>query len=622
MDTTPPAIKNIIRDIYYYYYSGGYTTLAIHTIISLLSSYLLLFLFYFVVDCIDYAELFHISSKNITHISQIISLDDWFPTNTYLIICFAFYSLYLLVITYRAISSLFYYRNIRTIYRDKLMIRDDEIEEYSWENVVSRLQSLNPSDNQINIFNMNAVISQNENFLIAMIREGIITIPSFFNLNRILEWNLLFAVVSPLKYLKPIFSTNALNFSVYNSIYGVNTNYRTVGNSASRNPFYSSNRINGNEDENEDENEDDMEISLESPPISPATLQTPLLRGGMKTSVTPAVVFNLTPSIIDSNSVSVATHGNTVGISNSSWTEYYNRVAYRLNLMLIINICALPFAILIILVYLLLNNGARLYYKPSIIFGSTLSGYNKWRLRYYNEPLHKFDDRLNNINSLFAAYTQSFYFKRITKSVNEILIFIIGSIFIILVALSFISADFAYLVVFNDKNILWCIGILGSILVIYHSNHSNHSNTPIPTKTSSQLDESNQKTISLILLSLDEDAVLMKKNKIISRCYISNLRNMINELLTIIFMPWIIFKIRREILCKKEMSKILDYYPILGMICKYAIFSDSQFMSSDLHMLLSYYNFRICYPNFGLGIVTDWNSNNVRKISDIVGGVI
>ena len=177
MDTTAPAIKNIIRDIYHYYHPGGYTTLAIHSIVSVFSSYLLLFLFYFVVDCISYDKLFHLSSNNITHISEIITITTWFPTNTYLIICFAFYSMYLAVITYRCISSLRYYKIIRAIYQEKLEIPDEEIDDYTWEQVVDRLHSLNPADNQITIFNMNAAVSDRKSTRLNSSHEWISRMP-------------------------------------------------------------------------------------------------------------------------------------------------------------------------------------------------------------------------------------------------------------------------------------------------------------------------------------------------------------------------------------------------------------------------------------------------------------
>ena len=87
-------------------------------------------------------------------------------------------------------------------------------------------------------------------------------------------------------------------------------------------------------------------------------------------------------------------------------------------------------------------------------------------------------------------------------------------------------------------------------------------------------------------------------------------------------MPWILFKIRQEIIRRKEMFKILDYHPILGMMCKYAVFTDVNFMMGDLHMLLAYHNFRVVYPDCSLGVILDWNASNVRKISAIVGSVV
>ena len=92
--------------------------------------------------------------------------------------------------------NLFYYDKIRTIYCEKLSILDDEIFYITWDEIVSRLKMLNPVDNQINIYNINNVITHNENFLIAMLRNNIITLSSIFNLNKWLEWNILFSTSS------------------------------------------------------------------------------------------------------------------------------------------------------------------------------------------------------------------------------------------------------------------------------------------------------------------------------------------------------------------------------------------------------------------------------------------
>ena len=109
------------------------------------------------------------------------------------------------------------------------------------------------------------------------------------------------------------------------------------------------------------------------------------------------------------------------------------------------------------------------------------------------------------------------------------------------------------------------------------------------------------------------------RNNIISASHILNLQNVISEIATIIFMPFILFKIRRDFLKKMEMHKLLDYHPVVGMICKYAFLADARFNMDDMHMLLSYYNFRVEYPECSLGVVLDWNNENVRKMSLITG---
>jgi hypothetical protein len=551
-------IGMLIMDIHAYYTSGGYNALVAKTVINTLSHYLLLFIFYFVVDCINYDAILNIT-HTIDHISDIIRLERWFPTNPYLVICFAFYVIYLLCITYTSIYTIYSYREIRRIYRDRFDINDGDLLDYSWSDIVGKLQTL--SNGATPVYSVNAMITRSDNFIIALVRSDMLYIPRYINFSRILEWNILFAVISPLKNLASTMSNNIaaatnLESSIYNSIY---------------------------------------------PLALPAAAAAP-------SAITAATILDMTPLILDrtpsyrhvGDDDTYARYGDRYGgvdgdvIGDEKWAEYYGRVAYRFNLIIFINVCSLPFAILIILIYFLLDNGAKVYYKPSIVFNSQIARLHKWSLRYYNELPMAFLNRITLAATHMHQYCASHYYNRIVRNVTDICVFFIGSIFIIMVALSFVASDFAYLTVFYNKNILWCIGILGSILVIYHSS----SDSPMLDAITPEK-EANIKKIQLSLTPIHYITFdnLRIKGRLVYNLFVANFTTISKELITIILMPYILFRIRAKILAERRMHELVTVDPDIGIMCKYSDFSNTHALESDVHMLLSFYRFRTEYPD-------------------------
>lgn len=97
--------KNIITDLYQYYFYNGFNSILAEKTIHLIISYILIFIFNLLLNCVDYKSLINLESSK-QSIYDYVHLDQWIPTNPYLIICFVLYSVYLFCITINYVSSI------------------------------------------------------------------------------------------------------------------------------------------------------------------------------------------------------------------------------------------------------------------------------------------------------------------------------------------------------------------------------------------------------------------------------------------------------------------------------------------------------------------------------------
>ena len=262
-------------------------------------------------------------------------------------------------------------------------------------------------------------------------------------------------------------------------------------------------------------------------------------------------------------------------LSQLEWLKYFELVQYRLNLILVINIVALPFAVVILLIYGLLTYGERLYHEPSIILQKQITGRTQWQMRYYNELDDEFDKRMILFNIKLNSINRVSFRSKILPIIGEISLFIIGSIFIILLGLSLISGnEFMKILVFGDKNILWILGILASMLVLLNSitrlskqnytnnydyNYNHNYNMNGDTMALSNIEygiEDIKRELSSLYVDINYDNIgtgigtecdikllqRIDKYKYIKKIYSSNIYNMLGEIMTIIGMPYIIWK--------------------------------------------------------------------------------
>jgi hypothetical protein len=495
---------------------------------------------------------------------------------------------------------------VRRIFTVQLHIADDDLLDYTWSQIVDKLKELTTlsstsaasaaaaSPVQLNMLNMNSIICRNDNFLIALLRtNNIMCLANKYVFNSILEWSLLFSVVGPLKYLDTNISSPTLQSELYASIYNHNhlTQHAYPMTAITTTP---------------------VAATLDANITEPHNLLEPLLQPTTS-------VYGMDIANSDAHS-----HTEEHPQMELQWQEYYDVVSYRFNLIIFINILAIPFSIMIVLAYMILNNGARIYYTPKLIFDSQLARYYKWTLRYYNELPHNYQQRQSYITALFATYTKHVYSNRIFTSISSIVIFLLSSCFVILLSLSFIAPDFINLNVYDDKNILWCIGFIGSILVIHNTKDTKDitpSSAAVAVASNAgagsniQSNTENLKSeLHAILLSLHPEPQTTSTHKLILRTFISNIKYITYELLTIVFMPYILWSIKRNICATQQIQNLIHIDSHLGVLCKFGCFNNTNILHSDLHTLLSFNNFKSIFPADTQHITLDWNNTLVRKL--------
>ena len=186
-----------IKNIYNYYYKGGYKNIIIENINSLFINYFLLFLINFITNCINYEKIYYFNSNNdakVINIYQFIQLDEWFPSNWYLLISLILYLIYLINFTFNTINNIKLCIEIKKIYDEKLEILEKELKYYTWHEIVNII--LNKyTDPNLNIYTINAIICQEDNLMIYFLRHKLID-SSY--ISTLLEINILYCFINSL----------------------------------------------------------------------------------------------------------------------------------------------------------------------------------------------------------------------------------------------------------------------------------------------------------------------------------------------------------------------------------------------------------------------------------------
>jgi autophagy-related protein 9 len=175
-------------------------------------------------------------------------------------------------------------------------------------------------------------------------------------------------------------------------------------------------------------------------------------------------------------------YNNNFKINDNIFTEkgkYSNKIRLKMRFISIINLICMPFILTLVTFYHLFSYGELFYNNPKTIVSRGYSNREKWRLRYYNELQHEYDERIRIIEKYSSEYISLFKNKMVVI-IFRLLIFLLSSIFLVLIFLSIINDRILVnLIIFSNKPVLWIIGILTPLIALFR-NYMNYQKKRSP----------------------------------------------------------------------------------------------------------------------------------------------
>lgn len=265
-------------------------------------------------------------------------------------------------------------------------------------------------------------------------------------------------------------------------------------------------------------------------------------------------------------------YNNNFKINDNIFTEknkYANKIKIKMRIISIINLIFMPFILTLVTFYHLFSYGEIFYNNPKTIISRGYSTREKWRLRYYNELQHEYDERIRIIEKISSEYIRLFK-NKIVIILFRLLIFLLSSILLVLVFLSIINDRILVnLIIFPNKPVLWVIGILAPLIALFR-NYMNYEKKRSPQDV---LDDLSQHT--LIYEEVIDNAHRSWVYKKISKNFTFKGLIFLKDIISITLTPFSLWKISyysENIL--EEILHITVPHNRLGFICNNSNFED------------------------------------------------
>ena len=279
--------------------------------------------------------------------------------------------------------------------------------------------------------------------------------------------------------------------------------------------------------------------------------------------------------------------------------KYYEKVQSNINRIFVLNLLFMPFLLIFMVLYLILQYGEQFYNNPNLIVNRQWSIKSFWKLRYYNELPHSYNSRLDKSGLILKEYGKQFP-SRLTETISRFIMFILGSFFLILLLLTFLNENLLInLNITNDKPILWYMGILGGVLTIIKSliyKNILYDPEKIMKKLSDNIDLKedwvndcrNKKVKDKIMKLFPLRAVLL-----LQECY---------YLILTPYILWFILKKEANIICDYLINSLITHHSINGFINKNSLFINYNQIKENHKTEKSFDNFQKNY--------TEWNMSS------------
>lgn len=161
---------------------------------------------------------------------------------------------------------------------------------------------------------------------------------------------------------------------------------------------------------------------------------------------------------------------------NASKKEYTERLRKSFIIGSVLGAIFAPFAISAVSVYLVYRYVSEYHKDPEALGLYCFTPLARWKLRDFNELDHVYMKRINGAHSKIKEYLSQFVNKEL-EIVMKFISFMVGSMFLTLMVFSLFNSDIIVSLWETEKPIIFYIGILGAVLVMFQNKKSE-----IPTE--------------------------------------------------------------------------------------------------------------------------------------------
>ena len=254
-------------------------------------------------------------------------------------------------------------------------------------------------------------------------------------------------------------------------------------------------------------------------------------------------------------------------ISNNE--KYIKEIKNRIMFVSLLNFIFMPVILIFLIFYAIFNYGEKFYSKPSFIVSYSWTNIGKWKLRDYNELYHNFHERLSRAKGPSKEYMSQFYNKTL-ETFSGLIVFITSSIFIVLIALSFINENILVNLYVSNKPILWYVTVLGAIITIFKSLIKDKMVCYSKVKM-----EEIKTHLDYIPIEWIENSGNKDTYKEFNKLFAYNIQNILLNIVYTILIPFelckIYFKVEKIVYFLSNNS---IKHPIMGYVCKYSLFEN------------------------------------------------
>ena len=241
----------------------------------------------------------------------------------------------------------------------------------------------------------------------------------------------------------------------------------------------------------------------------------------------------------------------------------------RLRTISILSLIFMPIIIVIITFYNLFNYGEQFYNKPDLFISQSFTRLSTLQFRNFNELTHIFNDRIIELNKYTKKYNDTFK-NKFVEALLRLVIFIFSAFFITLIILTLINDNIlTNLNIIGSKNVLWFLGVVGSIIAIFRS-IVNTKNKENPIEIMEDISK---------LIILEKNYIENANMQVIKNAYLKTYKYKISEIVYDIvwtlFMPiqlWSISYDTKYIV--SFINKISSNSRKIGIICTFADFEN------------------------------------------------